>query len=39
MGRAGGAELLPMLGRSITPGFISGAVTMKITSKTSITSM
>ena len=29
---------LPTLGRSITPGFTSGAVTMKMTSSTSITS-
>ena len=39
IGAAGGAELLPMLGKSMTPGFINGAVTMKITSSTSITSM
>jgi len=31
--------LLPTEGSSISPGLISGAVTMKITSSTSITSM
>ena len=38
-GCAGAASLLPTEGNSISPGEISGAVTMKITSSTSITSM
>jgi hypothetical protein len=33
-----GCPALPTEGRSITPGVTSGAVTMKITSSTSITS-
>src|SRR5882672_11294413 len=37
-GVAGACEDLPTVGRSITPGFTSGAVTMKMTSSTSITS-
>jgi hypothetical protein len=37
-GVAGGCEDFPTLGRSTTPGFTSGAVTMKMTSSTSITS-
>src|SRR5262245_60291116 len=37
-GVAGGCEDLPTVGRSMTPGFTSGAVTMKMTSSTSITS-
>jgi hypothetical protein len=39
IGAAGGALLRPMEGRSMTVVVISGAVTMKITSSTSITSM
>ena len=38
-GCAGVARRLPTEGSSISPGVISGAVTMKITSSTSITSM
>jgi len=38
-GSVGGAEDLPTLGRSTLPVWMSGAVTMKITSSTSITSM
>ena len=38
-GAIGGCVALPTDGRSIWPGFTSGAVTMKITSSTSITSM
>src|SRR5215472_1032304 len=37
-GVAGGCADLPTVGRSITPGFTSGAVTMKMTSSTIITS-
>jgi len=39
IGSAGTVSLLPTEGRSIDPGLMSGAVTMKITSSTSITSM
>ena len=38
-GSTGGAEALPTLGSSMLAGAIIGAVTMKITSSTSITSM
>ena len=38
-GCAGAVSLLPTDGSSISPGMTSGAVTMKITSSTSITSM
>src|SRR5438105_12798582 len=38
-GESGTASLLPTLGSSISPGVISGAVTMKITSNTSMTSI
>ena len=38
-GCTGAVSLLPTDGSSISPGLISGAVTMKITSSTSITSM
>src|SRR3989442_15510517 len=38
-GSTGTVSLLPTVGSSISPGLTSGAVTMKITSSTSITSM
>ena len=38
-GTTRGALALPTVGRSITAGVTSGAVTMKMTSSTSITSM
>ena len=38
-GATGGVKALPMLGNSICPGLMSGAVIMNITSNTSITSM
>ena len=38
-GCTGTVSLLPTDGNSISPGLTSGAVTMKITSSTSITSM
>src|SRR6266705_751409 len=38
-GEIGVVSLLPTLGNFISPGAISGAVTMKITSSTSITSI
>ena len=38
-GATGATDDLPTLGRSTTPGVISGAVTMKMISRTSITSM
>jgi hypothetical protein len=38
-GEIGVVSLLPTLGNCISPGLISGAVTMKITSSTSITSI
>src|SRR3982750_1074060 len=39
MGCTGGFDVLPTCGSSTCPGFMSGAVTMKITSSTSITLM
>ena len=38
IGAVGCVELLPTLGKSTIPGFSKGAVTIKITSKTNITS-
>ncbi|MNC93131.1 hypothetical protein D3C83_96890 [compost metagenome] len=38
-GATGTSAVLPTCGNSICPGLISGAVTMKITSSTSITSI
>jgi hypothetical protein len=39
VGAAGAAAVLPTLGNSTWVGLMNGAVTMKITSSTSITSM